>query len=235
MEALTKQEQTTPAQLIELAINKDLDLEKLSKLMEMKKQWDADQARKAFFLALNEFQATVPEIRKKKEVRFNSTAYNYAPLADIVRQIKDTCKACGLSYRWEYNDQANFIEVTCLVTHEAGHTERTKMIVNHDESGKKNPIQARGSAIEYGKRYTLIGALGLSTTDSDVDGQIPDKTVDELHADYMELYRKLIELDNSYYSKANPDNWPERTGKVYVAATGHIRKLIADLTAKKHG
>lgn len=240
MEQLTtKQEQQTPAQLIELAINKDLDLEKLSKLMEMKKQWDADQARKAFFSAMNEFQANVPEIRKAKKVGFETqkgkTEYNYAPLADIVRQIKETCRECGLSYRWEIQDTATELKVTCLITHVDGHTEVTTMTAGPDVSGSKNAIQARGSAIEYLKRYTLIGALGLSTTDQDNDGYVPERTVDELHNEYMELYAKLIELDNSYYSKANPDNWKERTGKVYVAAIGQVRKLLIQLTAKSNG
>lgn len=234
--AIAKQEQTTPDQLIEMAINKDLDIEKLSKLMEMRKQWEADQARKSFFNALNEFQANVPELRKTKKVTFETTKgkteYNYAPLSDITRQIKDVCKTFGLSYRWEIQDNKDEIRVTCLVTHLDGHTETTTMTANPDGSGSKNPIQARGSAIEYLKRYTIIGALGLSTADSDVDGELPPIDLDILHQQYMREYNKLIQID-SKATRFHPDNWKaERTGKLYIRAIGAIRQELIKVTPK---
>jgi len=45
------------------------------------------------------------------------------------------------------------------------------MSAKKDSSGNKNEIQARGSAITYLQRYTLIAALGISTADEDNDGQ----------------------------------------------------------------
>jgi hypothetical protein len=236
MEQQLVRQETTPDQLIEMAINKDLDIEKLSKLMEMRKQWEADLSRKSFFNALNEFQANVPEIRKTKKVGFETskgkTEYNYAPLADITRQIKETCKMFGLSYRWEIHDNKDEIKVTCLVTHLDGHTEMTTMTASPDLSGSKNPIQARGSAIEYLKRYTLIGALGLSTADSDVDGELPPIDLDILHQQYMREYNKLIQID-SQYTKWHTDNWKtDLTPKVYLLAIGNVRRKLAELTPK---
>jgi hypothetical protein len=239
VEAIQKLEPGNPGHLLEMAINKDLDIEKLTKLMELQRTWQSDQARKAFFSALNEFQANVPEIRKAKKVGFETktggrTDYNYAPLADIVRQIKDTCKECGLSYRWEIQDTKEELKVTCKVTHLDGHTEETTMLASPDTSGSKNPIQARGSAIEYLKRYTLIGALGLSTADTDIDGQLPEIDIDILHKQYMSLYDKLVSMDKGYSTKAHPDNWKgERTQKIYIAAIGQARKLIASMEGQK--
>jgi hypothetical protein len=231
--AIQKQE-PTPGHLLEMAINKDLDVDKLTKLMELQKAWQADQARKLFFEAISKFQSTVPEIRKSKKVGFETktggrTDYYYAPLADITRQIKDTCKECGLSYRWEIQDTKEEIKITCLVTHLEGHTESTTMTVNPDASGSKNAIQARGSAIEYGKRYTLIGALGLSTADTDNDGEMVELTVDELHQVYMRLYNELISIDPKF-TGWHPDNWKqEPNAKLYSKAIGEIRKKVADL------
>jgi ERF superfamily len=227
---IVKQEQhATPDQLIEMAINTNLDIDKLSKLMEMRKQWESDQARKAFFSALSDFQANVPEIRKVKGVKFNQTEYKYAPLADIIRQIKDTVRDCSLAYRWEIQDTEKEIKVTCLVTHIDGHTEQTTMTASPDTSGSKNPIQARGSAIEYLKRYTLIGARGLSTTDSDVDGIMPEISMDILHKQYMEHYSELIQLD-AKFSTWHVDNWKqEPNAKLYSKAIGEIRKKLSEL------
>lgn len=238
---LTKQntavEPTNPGHLLELAINKDLDVEKLTKLMELQKAWQADQARKLFFEAMSQFQSQAPEIRKTKKVGFETakgkTEYHYAPLSDITRQIKDACEKVGLTYRWEIKDTKEEIQVTCLITHTSGHTETTTMTASPDVSGSKNPIQARGSAIEYLKRYTLIGALGISTADSDVDGELPQIDIDILHAQYMREYSKLIQIDSSY-TKWEPSNWKtEPTAKVYIRAIGAIRQELIKVTGKE--
>jgi hypothetical protein len=245
MESITKvngeiirQEQLNPAQLLTLAVDKDLDVEKLSKLMDLQRQWQAEQNRKAFFEAFIEFQTECPDIRKTKGVSFGGAqtpTYHYAPLADIVRQIKPFEKKCGFSHRWEFNDTKDELKVTCLLTHKDGHTERTTMQSSPDVSTGKNSIQARGSAIEYLKRYTLIGALGLSTTDSDIDGRIGEyeTDVDKLHKTFMETYDQVILIDPNL-NKWNPDNWLiERTGKNYIKAIGEIRKILFELQKKK--
>ena len=228
-------QETTPAQLLALAVDKDLDIDKLAKLMDLQREYNADLARKSFFQSFIDFQSKSPELRKSKEVAFQTatgfTKYFYAPLADIVRQIKDVCKDCGLSYRWEVKDTKENIEVTCIVTHVDGHSERTTMNASPDTSGSKNPIQARGSAIEYMKRYTLIGALGLSTADSDIDARMPELDIDKLHKQYMELYHKIVEKDEKFRAPGDPDNWAaERTPQLYVQAIGKARQLLAKLT-----
>lgn len=231
-EEVTKQEQLNPAQLLTLAVNQNLDIEKLERLMDLQKRWESDQNRKNFFEALAKFQSEVPELRKNKSVSFKEVKYNYAPLADITRQIKDTCRDCGLSYRWEIADTKEELKVTCLVTHTDGHTERTTMTASPDDSGSKNKIQARGSAIEYLKRYTLIGALGLSTSDSDIDGYMPEIDLDILHKQYVLLYGQLIQID-AKFSKWAPENWKtEPTQKVYLKAIAEIRKKLIEVTPK---
>lgn len=227
------QQSMNPEQLLTLAVNNNLDIDKLERLMSLQKDWQADQARKAFFSSLAKFQSEVPEIRKSKAVAFNEVKYNYAPLADVVRQIKDTCRECGLSYRWEIQDDKELIKVTCLVTHLDGHTEQTTMTATPDDSGKKNKIQQRGSSIEYLKRYTLIGALGLSTTDSDIDGLIPEIGLDILHKTFIESYNKLIQLDSTY-TRIHPDNWKgEKNQKIYLKAISEVRRLVTEKTPKK--
>lgn len=230
---IVKTEQLNPTQLLALAVDKDLDIDKLSRLMDLQKSWEADKARKSFFEAMTRFQSEVPDLRKSKAVSFKEVKYNYAPLSDITRQIKDTCKDCGLSYRWEIQDTKEEIKVTCLITHVDGHTERTTMTASPDDSGSKNKIQARGSAIEYLKRYSLIGALGLSTSDSDIDGAQPEISLDILHKQYIEHYNQLIQIDSSY-TRWHPDNFKsEKTQKLYLKAISEIRKKLIQITPKE--
>lgn len=228
----------TPADLLSQAIEKGLDVDALEKLMGLQERWEAGQARKAFFESFTKFQSEAPELRKSKQVKFEtkgggSTDYHYAPLATITRQLTEVLKSNDLSYRWEINDDKDTIKVTCIVSHVAGHSERTTMTASPDTSGNKQAIQARGSAIEYLKRYTLIGALGLSTADSDVDGVQPEISMDILHKQYMEHYNQLIQIDSSY-TRWSPDNWKsEPTQKLYLKAIGEIRKKLIEVTPKK--
>lgn len=227
---IVKQQQLNPGQLLTLAVDKDLDISKLERLMELQKAWQIDQARKAFFSALAQFQMDCPDLRKNKLVDFGpgKASYHYAPLADIDRQIKPIMKACGLSKRWEIQDDKDVIKVTCLITHLDGHTERTTMQGTPDDSGGKNRMQQRGSSIEYMKRYTLIGALGISTADNDIDARLPTQAdIDKLHKDFMEVYNQLIQIDSSY-TRYSVDNWKgEPTAKNYIKAIGELRKILA--------
>lgn len=214
-----------------------MTVEALEKLMGLQERWEANQARKLFFEAFTSFQSESPDLRKTKSVSFgeNKASYAYAPLADIARQVGPVLKKFALSYRWEIQDDEKVIKVTCLVSHIDGHTEKTTMQASPDTTGSKNAIQARGSAIEYMKRYTLVGALGLTTADSDIDGRLPNVDIDKLHREFMEVYNEIIQLDASY-SKANPDNWKvDRTAKAYVTATSKLRKELFDLKQKKNG
>jgi len=230
--------EATPSGLLQQAIEKGLGVEELSKLMDLQERWEANQARKRFFEAFTEFQSHSPEIRKTKEVKFETktggtTNYKYAPLSEITNQISKSLQDANLSYRWEIQDNATEIKVTCLISHIEGHTEQTTMTANPDISGGKNAIQARGSAIEYMKRYTLIGALGISTADTDVDGKIPEVDMNKLHKDFMDVYNQIIILDATQ-SRIHPDNWKmEATAKGYVKAIGEARKILFELQNKK--
>lgn len=222
---------TESVSLISQAIDKGATIETLEKLMALQERYDANQARKSFFSAMSKFQSIMPELRKSKVVSFGpgKTEYRYTPLADIARQIRSSMDKCDLSYRWEIDDKGQTLGVTCIVTHSDGHSERTSMTASADASGSKNAIQARGSAITYLQRYTLIGALGISSADTDVDGKTQEADIDDLHKEYMKVYNKLIVIDPGY-SKYDPDNWKgERTAKNYVKATGELRKLLGQL------
>lgn len=229
------QTQPSPADFIVQAIQSGADIDKLERLMAMKERWDKEQARKAFLDAMTDFQTECPDLRKTKRVHFEtskgSTEYHYAPLADIDRQIKGLMKKHGLSKRWEIKDNGEKIKVICLVSHRDGHTETTEMEASADMSGSKNAIQGKGSAIEYMKRYTLIGALGLTTADTDIDARMPELDIDKLHQQYMDLYNQIILKDRTFITPGNPDNWAaERTPDLYVKAIGKARQLLTQLS-----
>ena len=160
---------STPSDLLRIAVDSGADIDKLAKLMDLQERWEAGLARKAYYTALAQFQAAVPNVERLDKAH-NSM---YAKLDRIVGAIKGTLKDCGLTYRYEIDDTGGAIAVTCVVTHVEGHSERTTMRAAPDTSGSKNAIQAAGSTVTYMQRYTLCGALGLVSVDEDSDGGPP--------------------------------------------------------------
>jgi hypothetical protein len=229
---------TTPTSYMDMianAVTSGASIEALERLMALKERHDKEVARQAFQAALAEFQEECPDIRKTKKVEFTSqktsqtTSYHYAPLPDIDRQIKPLMKKHGFTKRWEYKSNGSKIKVTCILTHTGGHSEQTEMEGDADMSGAKNAIQGQGSAITFMKRYTLEGALGLTTADQDIDGRLPEVDVDKLHEIYMEVFNKFPK-DYPGLEAMRPENWKtEKTGKVYGGAITAARKRYADL------
>lgn len=163
--------EATPSALLQLAIQQNLDIEKLERLMQLQERWEAEKSRKEFLAAISKFQADCPPLEKTKKVAFGTTKYSYAPLGEIAATIKQAMSENGLSHRWEMEDATDKIVCTCIISHLTGHSEKTTMSAAKDSSGGKNEIQQRGSSITYLQRYTLIAALGISTADEDVDGR----------------------------------------------------------------
>lgn len=160
--------QQMPANLIQLAIEKGSGVDALEKLMEMQAKWEAKEASKAFKLAMVDFQAKKPKLVKTEKA--HNSKYN--PLPKIQESIDPVLSECGLTYRWEQEEVDGRIRITCIISHILGHSERTFLTAPADTSGSKNAIQSIGSTVSYLKRYTLEGALGLSS-DKDDDGNKP--------------------------------------------------------------
>lgn len=186
---------SSPAQLLQVAVEKGADIAMLEKLMDMQERWNAGQAKTAFYESLSGFQGEVPTIQKKKD----GHNYKYAPLADIIEQVKSTLQKFGLSYRFEQSHQES-IEITCIVTHILGHSEKTTMKAMADTSGSKNSVQAIASTVTYLSRYTFCGGLGISTADEDMDGRI-DNGGDVITAEQAAELLPLLCTDDGMYTK----------------------------------
>lgn len=167
----------SPHGLISQALAQNVPIETLERLMDLQERWQSGQAKSEFLKAMTNFQSKVPQLIKSKKVDYpsqsgGSVKYNYTPLSSISKTIQPILNECGLSYRWEFEDLVDGkIKCQCVVSHIAGHSEINTMTAAKDTTGKKNDIQSIGSTRQYLQRYTLIGALGLSTADEDNDGK----------------------------------------------------------------
>jgi len=165
---------STPAKLLEIAINRDLDIEKLERLMAMQEKWDKQQAVKSFYEAKSQFQLSCPEIPRnvKKNIpdrngKPTNKVFHYADLAQILKTIKKPLCDFGLSIRFEQKQENGLVDITCILSHKDGHSEQTSLCSQPDSSGGKAAIHSVASAVTYLKRYTLEAVLGISATQDD--------------------------------------------------------------------
>ena len=175
--------ETTPATLLNLAINQGADLDRLEKLMMLQTLWEANQARKAFTVAMSDFKKNPPEIEKDSHVEYRTdkglTKYNHASLGNVTTKINSALGQHGLSAAWTTEQSEKGVTVTCKITHVLGHFETTSLTAALDTSGGKNAIQALGSTISYLERYSLLALTGLATHEMDDDAQGVIEYIDE--------------------------------------------------------
>lgn len=167
-----------PENLIRLAIEQKVPVETLERLLVMRTQLKAEDARSAFYGALAAFQRACPTIPKNRVVfnRDNKTVrYRYASFEDIVQAIGPQLEANGLSYRFDSELAQGKYTCKCVITHLEGHSEASGFTVPIEASGNMNAIQEHGAAATYAKRYALCNALGILTGDEDTDANADSK------------------------------------------------------------
>jgi hypothetical protein len=184
--------------LVQLAINKGVDVEVLERLVALQERVTERNARASFFKALAEFRSECPPIKKTQiNTQFEVTrdgvkrAARYAPLDEIDRIARPVAANHGLTWTWDTTVDEKLMHVICRVLHVDGHSEATTVAMPHGSNAGSSPQQKFGSTQTYGMRYSLIAALGLTTTDEDADGaggkEPPQPITAEQAADLSDL------------------------------------------------
>ena len=124
-------------------------------------------AAKAFVKALSGFQREAPKIGESQPVQAGPVRYRFAPLEVILAAIREPLAKHGLAVYWEISGSVERVQVKAVLMHEDGHSISSEMTLPPE--GGRNKIQALGSAVTYGKRYTLTAVLGIES-EPDTDG-----------------------------------------------------------------
>lgn len=163
----------SPESLIKYGMDKGVPVETMERLLVMRTQIKAEQAREAFNHAMSRFQRSCPIINKTKHVKnknSNAVRYSYAPLEDIVSQVRDVLSDCGLNYSFDTSPGANGdISVKCTIRHVDGHQESSSFSAPIDKDAYMNAPQKVAATHTYAKRYALCDALGILTANEDDD------------------------------------------------------------------
>lgn len=170
--------QISPESLIEKAIQANVNIETLERLLAMRKDLKAEQAKEAFVRAMAGFQAECPIIEKKKQVldKYGKLRYIYAPLDSIVSQVKAPLAKHGLSYDFDEIKDEKFVSAICTITHIMGHSKSSTFKVEIGKEEYMTDVQKYGARMTFAKRYAFCNALGILTGDEDTDANEDEDT-----------------------------------------------------------
>lgn len=165
---------------IAAAIQEKLPVETIKEFLAMRKELKADAAREAYVRDMAKLQSELPTIKKKKAN--TGTSSKYAPLEDIIAQVKTIIANNHFSYTWNTKTTDKTIEVDCIATHVDGHSQSSTMVSEIAEGTKVNSAPQKAAiTITYLKRYTFCNLFGIVVADEDMDDRI--KTPEDLEAE----------------------------------------------------
>jgi len=182
---------TMMAVIARAAADPNTDVAKLHSLMDLYERIGARNARIAFASALAEMQPKLPvidrngriEVPAKEGKTGHSTPYaTWEDMNDAIRPILHD-HGFALSFRIG-QAQDGKITVAGVLSHREGHSEETTITLMHDSTGSKNAVQAVGSSTSYGKRYTAMALLNITSRapqdrDDDADSAFPGDWISE--------------------------------------------------------
>lgn len=196
-------------QIIErAAANPNVDIEKMERLFEMRERFEQAASKKAYQAAFAQMQPDLPVIDRNGRIVIEkngsviqSTAF--ADIADINEAVMPILgkHGFGLSHRSGQSADGK-LTVTGILSHKDGHSEETTMTLQHDSTGSKNSVQAIGSSMTYGRRYTTLMLLNITSRarqDRDDDGKAAGigatLSDDQLEKLRTELFSKKADED----------------------------------------
>lgn len=151
-----------------LAARPEVDVHKLEKIIELQERILRVNAEAAFNAAFAEMSREIPTIIEHSK----TDKTTYAPLEDIIETVRPILARHGfaVSHSTEWPSETR-VRVVGILTHERGHARRSEFCGQADQTGSKNAIQALGSTVSYGRRYTTSDLLCIVTRREDNDAE----------------------------------------------------------------
>jgi hypothetical protein len=177
------------AMLIDAARDPALDADKMRTMKDLATELQVSERQARFNSDFNAALMDMPVITKAgiitipaKDGKPERTQGRFARFEDIDRVVRPILRRHHLAIRFEVGELNQTVSVRPILSHANGHTERGEaMRVPLDTSGSKNNTQGAGSAVTYGKRYTMCAFLNIVTEGTDDDGSLGKFAIDMPH------------------------------------------------------
>lgn len=211
----------TPLSLIAAAIDKNLDTDKLEKLMLLQERWQANEAKKAWSEAMAACQAEIPAVLKNSHN--SQTDSDYASFDSLNEVIKPIYTAHGFSLTFDEDapaDKGTMYYIDCA--HAAGHVERRKLFLANDGIGVKGSqfmtaVHGKISSGSYAQRILAKRMFNLSERGEDKDGNMPQGTITEEQGDQLKKLLTEKNVDHEAFF-----GWASEAAKIPIDRLGAI-------------
>jgi len=203
----------------------NFDIAKMEMLIEMRNAQIGRQARLDFSRDFAKMQSELPAVEEKTR----GHNYKYAAFEDIMRVIKPIVGKYGFAVSFNIRQEDKTVAVTASLIHISGCREETSIILPHETSGSKNAVQAIGSTISYGKRYTFLSILNIATCGEDTDGNTPS-FIDEAQLNEITALLKQSGVDKDKFVKdyLRVNSLKDLPASNYNKAVNALKKRIQD-------
>lgn len=200
-------EEVSPLVLIaQAARDPQVDTEKMRAIIDMKREEEDRDAKRAFNRAFVAAKKEIKPIVRNK--RNDQTSSNYADamaVADVVDPIIEK-HGLALTYGTEPCDREGYYRMVCDLLHEDGHEKRYEADIPIDKAGikgtvNKTPTHAFGSSMTYGKRYIKMMIFDIATKDDDGNGASEEPTIDENQLQKLRGQLQATETDEALFCK----------------------------------
>lgn len=177
-----------------------VDMDKMERLMRMRKEIIAEQAEREFLIAMSAAQAEMKPVAR--DAQNDHTKSHYARLETIADAIVPiyTKHGFSLSFAPAEGAKEGYHRIACVVGHSGGHKQNAHADLPADIAGSqgkanKTAIQAFGSTMSYGRRYLtlMIFNIVLKTEDNDGNSVSADQFISD--EQIMELRDLITSVD----------------------------------------
>lgn len=150
-----------------------VDVMKVEKLFDLQERIITRNAEAAYNQALATMQPLLPEVEQKG--MNDHTHKSYAKWEDIHEAIAAILSQHGFALTFRTAEANNKVTVTAILRHRDGHKDETSLSLPADIGAGRNAVQAIGSSLSYGKRYTACAILNIRSRGEDDDGKAATK------------------------------------------------------------
>jgi len=233
--------QLSPVQIMQQAKAAGLEISDMKEMLALQKEYEANEARKAFHLALAEFKKNPPKI--VKDMLNKQYGSNYVSIGNMVNTVNEEAGKHGLNARWDFpKPENNLITVTCILAHKLGHEESVTLYGEVDKSGAKNVLQGHKSTRTYLKLETFEAVMGVASVDGNIndDGNSSSRTVELITEEQSNtLHSKItdnglnMKLFMGWFTKAfNVESIEDLPAQHYEKVVKKINETIANKKGK---
>lgn len=161
------------------AMNANMNMSEIKELQQAQREWESEEARKAFLAAMVAFKRNPPVILKDKTAfkpdgNGGFESYDFATIGNVCEQIVQSAAEHSLTHNWVpgRNPDNDNIVVVCELAHVGGHVQRTPLDAPREQVPGLTVAQAEQSVRTFLERYSLLLAFGFAAKDRpDDDGR----------------------------------------------------------------